>query len=894
MGLQSITTKQFLALLSAALSLTLLSSGVVTWVAANWQSIAPSHKILLLQGLILLIGLAMVLLRQRAVSHEQGPQPALYWWYQGLAFLGAVVSGALLALVGQIYQTGADTWQLFALWFVLILPWFAFSPNVFIAALAAVVANTAAVLFLLDNQLLISRTTATYLLAFLNALLFLGLEHKWAKHDSLWAVLSTTVLICAITLFASAKMDGFSGAISLHLLIAAVLLMLYVKLSRGGLHIKVLIVATMAASLTAYILEVMADVYRDNSSLAFTLFVIGLIWAGAAFVILLLWRSHSKSTSGLERELTVKSQQQPAPISVFLALSSLLVAVFFYMAFYLIVEQSYGNQLAHFTSELAIILLLLVLVILYFCKGGVFAYSSLVLYELAVFMGIERYISHHYLWSYDGQTASIPWGAYITPLLALVVSVLIYRRRSESWIRFTVSLGFFVFLSILPKHSLLPWLTSEIVLLPLVFIALIWWFFRKAETVQMPLFAAFMLWALYVVVSTFYKNYYGLYMDSGQEITFSSILLTFLLPIKVINRSFDLSMNLLIANSIYWFLIVVVSLVPLWALWQISKDKGTTAKLVALLMGLLVFWLWFGRVEIIITFSLMVLAYYYKSRMLYYSAVVLGLIGLSMFYFSLSVPLTQKVYLLLLSGSLFLVLYFVFVKKLLIENKEVSHDFEAHSSKFSEVAESFKTRVAPFSRAGFYGLLFLAVSLPLAASQWQVLSFGRILGGGQSVLLRLQPVDPRSLMQGDYMVINYELGSRIQQVLGTAIIDEAAKVQISDSLKKRLSLEDGVRFLAEVRVIDGVAEQPLGFYESHEISDFHSREDVVFLPFVLRSEYSRHVVIPSFSTEFFFNEEAARAYEQARFAELIVADGRALLRALLDIDRIKISTATSE
>ncbi|CAM5201132.1 hypothetical protein OURE66S_04477 [Oligella ureolytica] len=75
-------------------------------------------------------------------------------------------------------------------------------------------------------------------------------------------------------------------------------------------------------------------------------------------------------------------------------------------------------------------------------------------------------------------------------------------------------------------------------------------------------------------------------------------------------------MNLLIANSIYWFLIVVVSLVPLWALWQISKDKGTTAKLVAL-SGLLVFWLWFGRVEIIITFSLMVLAYYYKSRMYY-------------------------------------------------------------------------------------------------------------------------------------------------------------------------------------------------------------------------------------------------------------------------------------
>ena len=34
-----------------------------------------------------------------------------------------VLLGGLLALIGQTYQTGADTWELFALWAALSLPW---------------------------------------------------------------------------------------------------------------------------------------------------------------------------------------------------------------------------------------------------------------------------------------------------------------------------------------------------------------------------------------------------------------------------------------------------------------------------------------------------------------------------------------------------------------------------------------------------------------------------------------------------------------------------------------------------------------------------------------------------------------------------------------------------
>ena len=46
---------------------------------------------------------------------------------QLLLLAASLMTGALLALVGQVYQTGADSWQLFAIWSVLIVPWVAIS-----------------------------------------------------------------------------------------------------------------------------------------------------------------------------------------------------------------------------------------------------------------------------------------------------------------------------------------------------------------------------------------------------------------------------------------------------------------------------------------------------------------------------------------------------------------------------------------------------------------------------------------------------------------------------------------------------------------------------------------------------------------------------------------------
>jgi uncharacterized membrane protein len=91
------------ALLAAGLT----GLGLVLWVAANWDSLGRLGQFALLQGLVVTLCLGALTL--------PAARPPL-----GLLALLAV--GGLLAYLGQTYQTGADPWQLFALWAGLCLP----------------------------------------------------------------------------------------------------------------------------------------------------------------------------------------------------------------------------------------------------------------------------------------------------------------------------------------------------------------------------------------------------------------------------------------------------------------------------------------------------------------------------------------------------------------------------------------------------------------------------------------------------------------------------------------------------------------------------------------------------------------------------------------------------
>lgn len=92
---------------AGALAAGLIGFGVVMWVAANWDELGRAARFGLLQAL-----LATTLLGAAA-------RPA---WRAALTLLSFLALGGLLAFFGQTYQTGADTWQLFALWAALGLP----------------------------------------------------------------------------------------------------------------------------------------------------------------------------------------------------------------------------------------------------------------------------------------------------------------------------------------------------------------------------------------------------------------------------------------------------------------------------------------------------------------------------------------------------------------------------------------------------------------------------------------------------------------------------------------------------------------------------------------------------------------------------------------------------
>lgn len=102
---------KFLCQLTLWLGTIALANAVIFFFAFNWDDLGRFAKFGLVEAAILVALLAC-------------------WWldFDGLPakailFLLTLLTGALLALTGQVYQTGADSWQLFAWWAVLILPW---------------------------------------------------------------------------------------------------------------------------------------------------------------------------------------------------------------------------------------------------------------------------------------------------------------------------------------------------------------------------------------------------------------------------------------------------------------------------------------------------------------------------------------------------------------------------------------------------------------------------------------------------------------------------------------------------------------------------------------------------------------------------------------------------
>lgn len=103
---------RFLSRVLLLLGAGLVLSGVVCFVAYNWDRVGPFAKF----GAVELAIVVAAIVGWRTLPRLSG-QVALA--------AAAVLVGPLLALYGQVYQTGADPYGLFLGWLVLILPWVA-------------------------------------------------------------------------------------------------------------------------------------------------------------------------------------------------------------------------------------------------------------------------------------------------------------------------------------------------------------------------------------------------------------------------------------------------------------------------------------------------------------------------------------------------------------------------------------------------------------------------------------------------------------------------------------------------------------------------------------------------------------------------------------------------
>jgi len=181
------------------LAMLLLGLGVIFFIAANWLTQSP---------LPMFVGLQATLLGA-CVGAARWPRFRI-----PLALLGFLATGALLAFFGQYYQSGADPWQMFAVWAGLLSPLAFASRSDVVWSAWAIVAMTAISLWLKDfndgfvarSEILNAQIIATLLAFALCALLSRPLQHFTGAGD--WAlnlailfsvVLSTTCGLCALS-----------------------------------------------------------------------------------------------------------------------------------------------------------------------------------------------------------------------------------------------------------------------------------------------------------------------------------------------------------------------------------------------------------------------------------------------------------------------------------------------------------------------------------------------------------------------------------------------------------------------------------------------------------------------------------------------------------------------
>lgn len=163
-------------------------------------------------------------------------------------------------------------------------------------------------------------------------------------------------------------------------------------------------------------------------------------------------------------------------------------------------------------------------------------------------------------------------------------------------------------------------------------------------------------------------------------------------------------------------------------------------------------------------------------------------------------------------------------------------------------------------------LISLVVVLLLV--NWSIAKKEDHLATGRIVYLELVPVDPRSLMQGDYMALRFGIGTKVYEIL--------PKIKDNRRWRHRAYASDGY-------VIVKLDKKSIATFKAL-YTDQTLADDEIIMRYRVRDGAVKFA-----TNAFFFQEGNAKVYQPARYGQFRVDDeGELLLVAMYDKDLKKL------
>jgi len=852
-GLFNLSWQRYLNLLFLLLTVGFLTSGVVTLIAANLDYFSDLAKIYGLQTLLvvtLVLGLYCFIRESRRQAKEK-----LKWKTYSIFFVVSVLIGGLFALVGQTYQTGADLWQLFAVWTLCQLPFLLLFPNVASALLFATTTNVTFYLFNEQN----SYNSMGYAVLINTGFLVVSELFSKTFHDQHWRILPKVFLVLTFAslfgltviydVYFHAYVWGELGRSSLSSLQIAIpsLVAFYIYQKYRFDFINLII--SVVAFLGAYCFwgSEFIQAFEDGLVLG----LIGFIFTVMAinWLVKLYKREHPNN----------KKSHWATSILWVIALLIAVVTIGAWLFFSLGLDESSTLIIGIILFGIAWSLTLnkdkneytTILAGLFF----LIANSFLGFYLLVKFDNLFLLLGYEF-----SEDSSL--GIFISTLIFSVIIIVNYKLMPNSLVRILLVIQLLVYWQIsynlyFHSYSLNDiWFNNawfnKIQLL--ISIALFYWVMRPNQSARIhlkPIAWGTVLFSLWISVPPYmvlpWVDYGLIDTDVSSDVMLSDAM-SLNNILQVLSGRFWSHFQFDV-NHILYLLICVLPLI-VYALMN-KHNKAKHIEVVLILLALSLFALGFiGLPVILYLTALLLLIYWTDSRAFFGLLVFAFIVYLGGFYYQLSIPLLYKG-VLLVSFAVIFAIVTLFLRA-------------RYKSPSQSAVENYPVFKAPI---GLVGVFLIAL---LGAVNYKVQQFEDVLATGKPVVLKIAPADPRSLMQGDYMVLNYAILSDLQQSQFSSESNETTGIdELSPSGKKAYILvhldKNHVATLCEA--------------QSEIPTDFKHCTPNVYLPIRYKGWLPE---LPS--QDYFFAEGKGEYYAQSEYAEYRFKDGILLLARLLDKD----------